>query len=345
MRWIKIAVFLLFLLGIVYAISMIFVPENKNFTVEKEINYPVEKVFPQFSNLQNFTLWNTFFSDNKNMSIEFFTPYEGKGSSLAYVDHKDEDISGDLFIRYVNINKTLKLQLYEGKNNTPYLIDLKFVPLGEKTKIIWFIQTPKQPYLKRSLNLISEDVWLETIDKSMVNLAHLLSNKIEKDNLRENLKFDTLLVENQDSQILLGINVSAKNTKDALFKNIVVNHNKVLNYAKMDLGKKEDEYGEPILLTTPEYFKEKEVSYFYGVPLPKKEPISDNNFTFRTLNASKNYVIFYRGTYASRVKSIQQLVNQARKDSLRSGTLQEIFLEEPNTDAQVVLKLSLPVYK
>ena len=60
--------------GAVYAVSMTFVDENKNFTIEKEIEYPIDKVFPQFNNLQNFTRWNSFFSDNKDLSVQYFTP-------------------------------------------------------------------------------------------------------------------------------------------------------------------------------------------------------------------------------------------------------------------------------
>ena len=70
MRWIKFGVLILLLLAAAYTVSMTFVDESKNFTVEKEIAYPVEKVFPQFSNLQNFTRWNTFFSDNPDLSIQ-----------------------------------------------------------------------------------------------------------------------------------------------------------------------------------------------------------------------------------------------------------------------------------
>lgn len=345
MRWLKFGFFIVILFGAVYAVSMFFVAENKNFTIEKEIAYPIDKVFPQFTNLQNFARWNTFFSDNKNMKVEFFSPYEGKGSSMTFHDMKDEDVFGDVFIRYENPLKTLKYQLFEGKKNTPYLIDLKFIPKGESTKVIWYIQTPKQPLLKRSLNLVSEDFFVESVDQSMKKLYQILGNKVDKETRRENLKFDSLIVEEQESQLLLGVNVSAKNVKDALFKSIVMNHNKVLNFVKMDLSKKDDEYGEPVLITDPDNFKDKEVSYFYGIPISKKEGVSDNNFSFRTLNASQNYVIFYQGTYANRIKSIQQIINQAKKDSMRIGDLQQTFLEEPTTDGKVVLKLSIPVFK
>jgi len=345
MRWLKFAIFIILFFGAVYAVAMTFVDENKNFTIEKEISYPIDKVYPQFNNLQNFTRWNAFFAENKNLSLQFFTPYAGKGSAMSYRDKKDTDLFGDVFIRYENPEKTLKVQLFEGKKNTPYSIDLKFIPENGKTKIIWFVHTPKQPFLKRSLNLISEDFWVTNIDQSMKNLHQLLGNKVDKDIERENLKFDSLMVEQQESELLLGINVTTKNIKDALFKNIIINHNKVVNYVKMDLAKKEDEYGEPVLITDADNFKDKEVSYFYGVPLSKKEGITDNNFSFRTLNSSRYYVIFYKGNYNGRVKAIQQLLTKAKQDTMRVGDLQQTFLEEPTNENNTVMKLSLPVFK
>ena len=345
MRWLKFGIFIVLFFGAVYAISMSFVDENKNFTIEKEINYPIDKVYPQFNNLQNFTTWNAFFAENKNLSLQYYSPYEGKGSAMTFHDKKDDDIFGDVFIRYENPEKTLKYKLFEGKKSTPYAIDLKFIAENNKTKIIWYIHTPKQPFLKRSLNLISEDFWVDNIDKSMKNLYQLLGNKVDKEIERESLKFDTLIVEQQHNQLLLGINVTTKNVKDALFKNIVVNHNKVLNYVKMDLGKKEDEHGQPILITDADNFKDKEVSYFYGIPISKKEGITDNNFSFRTLNSSRYYVIFYKGNYAGRVKAIQQLLTKAKRDTMRIGDLQQTFLEEPSSDNNTVMKLSLPVFK
>ena len=345
MRFFKFGILIVLFLAAVYAVSMTFVDESKNFTIEKEINYPVDKVFPQFNNLQNFVRWNAFFSDNSNLSFQFFTPYEGKGSSMTYRDRKSSGTFGDVFIRYENPNRTLRYQLFEGKENSPYLIDIKFRGDGNKTKLTWYIHTPKQPLLKRSLNLISEDYIADNIDKSMKNLYNILGNKVDKEEQRKNLKFDSLMVENQEGQLLLGINVTTKNVKDALFKNIVMNHNKVLNYVKMDLAKRDDEYGEPVLITDADNFKDKEVSYYYGIPLSKRVGVSDNNFSFRTLNASRIYVIYYQGTYAGRVKAIQQLLLKAKRDTMRTGDLQQTFLEGPSADNNTVMKLSLPVFR
>ncbi len=345
MRWLKYGSFIIIFLLAIYAVSMSFVEENKNFTIEKEINYPVEKVFPQFNNLQNFSQWNAFFSDNDQLSFDYFSPYEGQGSAMTYKDKKNDEIFGDVFIRYENLNKTLKFQLFEGKKNNPYLIDVKFKPNQDKTKIIWYIKTPKQPFFKRSLNLLSEDYIADQIDKSMKNLFAVLGNKVDKEKLRESIKFDSLMVEKNEGQLLLGINVNSKNEKNLLYKNIIMNHNKVVNYVKMDLGKKSDEYGEPILITDADGFKDKEISYFYGIPLSKRVGVSDNNFSFRTVNASENYVIYYRGTYEGRIKAIQELLSKAKKEEMRSGDLQQTFLEEPTENNKVIIKLSLPVFR
>ena len=155
----------------------------------------------------------------------------------------------------------------------------------------------------------------------------------------------TAMVENREGGLLLGVNVSTRNTKDILFKNVIMNHNKVLNFVKSDLAKKDDEFGTPVLMTNPANLKDKEVSYFYGVPLSKRTSVSDNNFNFQTINPSKMYVIYYRGNYNSRIKNIQELVKKAKKDTLRNGQLMEEFLEEPAENQDVKLKLSLPVYR
>ncbi|WP_419870676.1 SRPBCC family protein [Chryseobacterium sp. CT-SW4] len=346
MRFIRLLIAIIFLLGGAYALSMYyFVDESRDFQLEKEIDYPLDKVFIQFNNLQNFTRWNNFFSSSQSMDIDYYTPYEGQGSSISYVDDKN-DTQGELFIRYENLNKTLKYQLFEDENENPTLIDIKFKAVSpERTKIIWYVHTPKQPVLKRVKNFWTEDRFSENIDKSMVNLKNVLSNKVEKDKLMATIKYDSLMVEKEEEVILLGINVSTSNKKDALYKNIVMNYNKMYNYVTMDLGKKQDEFGYPVLITDADNYKDREVSYFLGIPLSKKEGITDNNFSFRTINPTQNYVIYYKGSYAGRVRAIQQIIQKAKKDVMRFGDIKQTFIEPPTEEEEVTMKLSLPVYK
>ncbi len=344
MRWIKFGGFAIVLILALYAASTFWVKESETFTVEKDIAYPVDRVYPQFSNLQNFSRWNSLFTDS-NLNISFFSPYEGQGSSLRYHDKKQDEVNGELFVRYANLNKTLRYQLYRSGIDKAFLIDVKFRPLGQKTQIIWKITTPPQAWYKSSFTLFSEDSVEENVDKSMKSLHALLGNKVLKEQQLENIKFDSLMVEKKEGQLLLGVNVTTRNNRDGIFKNIVVNHNKALNFIKMDLAKREDEYGEPVLITNADNYKDKEVSYFYGFPLSKRIAVYDNNFSFRTVNESTSYVIYHKGSFSSRIKSIQQLISKAKKDSMRTGDLHLTFLEEPSDENKTLIKLSLPVFR
>ena len=345
MRLFKFITYITVFLVSVYALSMLFVDESKQFTIEKEINYPVDKVFPQFNNLQNFAQWSAFFQNKDNYSLSFYTPYEGQGSSMSFQNPKNKSDFGDLFIRYSNLNSTLKYQLFEGDKKSPYQIDVKFFPQNNKTKVVWFIHTPRQPLLKRSLNLITEDYVADNIESSMQKLSQLLGGKVDREIQLSKIKYDTLLIEKDKDMLLLGINVSTNNKKGNAIKSIELNHNKVINFVTKDFNKKEDEFGLPILITEASGYKNKEISYFYGVPLKKKQGLTDNNFSYRTLNPSDYYVMYYKGSYDGRVKVITQLLNQAKKDSMRNGYLQETFLESPDSKKEVKIKLSLPVFR
>ncbi len=344
MRWFRFLILAVIALVGIYSLSMNFVDESKSFTHRSQIDYPVDKVFPQFNNLQKFVAWNDFFTSKKGLSYSFFSPYEGIGSSMKFSDKANEEF-GDLFIRYSNLNRTLRYQLFEGENENPYLIDVKFVPKGNVTQMYWNIHTPKRSYMERAMNLVAQDFFVNNIDKSMKNLYQLLGNKVNKDLQLASIKYDSIMVGNREGALLLGVNVSTRNAKDMLFKNVMMNHGKVVNFVQSDLGKKEDEFGMPVMLTNAANLKDKEISYFYGVPLSKRVAVSDNNFTFQTINASPVYYVYFQGKYDNRVKDIQELMKKAKKDTMRTGQLMEEFLEEPVDGNDVKLKMSLPVYR
>ncbi len=346
MRFFKIIAVIVVLLVGAYAASMyFFVDENKDFKIEKEIDYPLDKVFSQFNNLQHFTRWNNFFTSSPSVDIDYYTPYEGQGSAISYVDPKN-DTDGEMFIRYENPAKSLRYQLFEDRNENPTVVDVQFKAVSpDKTKITWYVHTPKLSVLRRVENFWTEDRFAENINKSMVNLKNVLGNKVEKDNQMASIKYDSLMVENEENKLLLGINVSASNKKEALYKNIVMNYSKVYNYVTMDLGKKDDEFGFPVLITDADNYKDKEVSYFIGIPLSKKIGVPDNNFSFRTVNPSQNYVIYYKGNYEGRIRAVQQLIQKAKKDEMRFGDIRQTFIERPVEGQEVNIKLSLSVYK
>lgn len=346
MRWFKfISLAIALLIGIYALVMYFFVEDSKTFEIQKEVAFPVDKVFPQFSNLQNFARWNSYFSSSKKFSIQFYAPYEGQNAALSFSD-SEEGRTGEMYIRYLNPGKTIRYQLFENNKSHPLLVDLKFKPLANgHTQIIYYIRTPRQTLLSRSANLFTDVDFVRDLDRSITNLGTIMGNKIDKDELMAAIKYDSIMVEDQEGALLLGVNVSTANKAEGWYKNIVLNHNKVYNFVTKDLGRRDDEFGLPVMMSEPSNYKDKEVSYFYGVPLPKRIGVSDNSFSFRTVNPSKYYTVYYKGKFSGRVRAIQALLQKAKKDSMRNGELQQTFLEVPSEGADVNLKLALPVFR
>lgn len=75
----------------------------------------------------------------------------------------------------------------------------------------------------------------------------------------------------------------------------MMNYNKLYSFMTKDLGKKNDEFGEPQLVMRSNNVNDKEISYFYGATVSKKFDVTDNNFNFRDVKASKTLVAYYKG--------------------------------------------------
>lgn len=348
MKWIRNTIIILVLLFGLYALVIYYTTEeNKSFTIEKEIAFPIEKVYPQFSNLQNFVRWNSYFSteNNKDIKMSFFLPYEGEGSAMRFLKGKD-NIAGELYIRYENPNKGLKYQLFEPDEQQPFVINVKFITIPEgKTKIIWNVNTPKLSLLERYQNIGIEDTFAKNIDRSIQSLSNLLANRVDRDEVINRIKYDSIITEDMKNMILLGVNSNATNKKDRLFSTIIRDYNKVNNFTIVDLGKREDEIGYPILITSNDQWKSKNISYFIGVPFSKKMAIADNNFVYRDIEKSQVYSIYYKGKFENRMSSVQKLMQQAKKDARQYGDVMQTFLQPPQENKDVIMKFSLPIYK
>lgn len=346
MRWIKFILFVVVLLVGTYVASMYyFVEESKVYKEQKTINYPLDKVYTQFSDLQNFTEWNGYFSQTKNWFINYYTPYEGKGASISYTNKKSGE-QGEIYIRDAVKYRRLKLHLFENNSQRPIVVDIKFKALSpQQTEVTWIATTPKLSVWERTSNLFSDDSFVTTMGKSIASLSTMLGNKIDKDLQKANIKYDSIFIDRREGALLLGVNASTKNDKHNLVKNIMMNQNKVINFLKMDLMKKEDEFGIPTLIMGADGHKAKEISYYIGAAVKNREAVRDNNFTFKTINPSQLYSIYYKGDFNQRVKSIQQLLQKAKHDTMRHNDIEIQFIEPLEEGKDCVIKISLPVYR
>lgn len=348
MKWIKFILLIGIVFLSVYAVSTLFVDSSNNtYKVENEIDFPIDQVYSQFENLQNIPQWESFFVENKDVVYTYFAPYEGEGASMSF-QRKDAE-SGDIIIKKEKKLKEILYHLQTSEDSYPYIYKVKFQYLApDKTKIVWEVTTPQRSLLEQTLNIDfsrDEDI-VKNINQSMKNLNNLLGNKIHKEVELATIKYDSIMVQDQTEKLLLGITDSETNLgkNEKLLNDIVRNHNKILVYLTNDLEKKTDEFGDPVLITRPSSLKDNINSYFYGFSVAKKQNIS-SNYSFKKTASGKKYVMYYKGSYVGRNKSVDALIQRIRQDSLRSGYLEETFLEKPEAGKDVNLKLSIPVFK
>lgn len=344
MRWFKILAIILMLITGAYVGLMYSLEDRKTLVVERELSYPIDKVFPQFENLQQLTRWSGFFRDKEVYAFQYFLPYEGVGSAMRFVNVKDNDEAGDIFIRDLKPMKSIRYEIYEKGEKTSYKVEAIFQSKGEKTKITWKIETPTIPLMMRFLTLNADDKMEQNISSGMNKLTKILSGKVDAEVRLSQIKYDSIMEEEQEAKLLLGMNITAVNKKGMLHKSIVVHHHKLMSFVSKDLAKQEDEYGLPVLMTDIDGLRDKEISYFYGVSLPKSEKITDNNFVFKNLEKSRVYSIYYKGSYENRRRAVDKLLAEIKKSELRHGLLEEFFVEPPIEDEEVLLKISIPVY-
>lgn len=347
MKWLRLILVVLVVLGLTYAISMFYVESVQKFTVSREIGYPVNKVYKQFSNLQDYSVWNEFTPKNKDLSFTYFLPYSGKGSSLHYVNKTDSTSTGDLFIRNAIPNKRLYYSLYRDRDAKPFKIRVDFKALGGgRTKMIWQVETPPRTFLGKSINLLAEGHFNSDIDNSLQNLVHILSQKVDKEILLKNIQYGLIQDENHQSETLVGLNVTVSNREKGSFVNSVeMNYNKLFVFLTQDLKKKEDEFGDIQIMTLDTNPFSKEISYYIGARVLGKFDVPDSNFVFKDSNSGDFLVSYYTGPFDQGYKTIVNLLKDAKERKLIIGGLTEIFVQPPEPDKDVVIKYMLQVHE
>ncbi len=341
MRWIKIIFYTAIVLLTVYAVSMLFVDESKTYDFTEDLPFPIGKVSDNFENMQHFSEWKQLTEDDHDLSYTFYSPYRGTGSSLHFVNRKDSLINGDVFLRYANPPYTFKYQIFSGRGESPYTIDIKLQKKSDAlTRVFWKLSTPKQPLLRRSAAFFSDDEIRENFDHSMSRLRAVLSGKVDRENMLGNIQYDSVVVEQQPERLLLGLNSSAAGKKEILGRSVELTYAKLHNFLTKDLGRKESEFGETEMITALENFRENHVSYFLGVAVKDRQPLNDNSFTYRNLPASRALVIYYKGNYAGMINKVELLARHAKDNGYRPRELVQTFLTDPGND-DTIIKLSL----
>lgn len=343
MSWIKKIIFSVVFLVLLFAFARYYVIEDaEKVKIDKELNFSLEEIFSQYNNLQNFVRWNGDVLNSDELFISYYEPYEGVGSSMSYKNKKG-DVKGELSIIEQKDLKFIKYQYFKD-NHEPFYVKVDFNKISSnRTKVTYILERPSKTLYDKLLTYWKDEPTFFMMDKEVDRLEHLLSNKVDKKIFLDNIILDSIMVEEREEQILLGNYFSVVNKKSMLRKDVLDNIEQLEQYMEVVLEKHEDEYGFPIMITDIDDSKGN--SYYLGIPVSESMTLKDKEFGFRTFESSKVLSIFYKGNFDNRKNAINQLVKVAKKDSLRYNKVEQIFLSKPNNEANILMKIMLPVVK
>lgn len=338
-KWIKLIAISLILFGaITYTYFHFDKKETKTILVSQQIDLPIDKVFPYFNNLQKFNNWTAFFNNN---SASYYTPYEGKNAS-ATLYSKDKEKQTEIHITQSKTPHTIQYQILTPDRKTPILLHVNLKPIHSKaTKIQWKATFPTENILFSEDIFEDEEAFRKKIETGNIQLKSLIENKAQRESQLGKIQFDSIEIEQLSATHYIGIASSTKQQNNTWLKNLQMNHTKLENFIAIEMGLQQENYGYPTLFYIPNS-KIKETSYFLGISVNKVPNITDANFSLQQKPASKAFTAYYKGDWEDRQKTINTLIMRAQKEQVHTQALQILFIEKPEANKPVLLKIILP---
>lgn len=313
--------------------------EPQIITLQKNIDLPIDKVFPHFDHLQKLNNWSVFFSEKDFPSMVYYSPYEGLNASSTLFS-KDKKRQIELSIKKRKAHQHIQYQIIESNNKKPILLDVHFKPVGNGTQLNYKMTIPPTNAIFQDELFDNESDFQQKVNQSMAQLKNFVENKIQKENQLGKIQFDSIEVEKLEATNYIGISSSSKNNKNDWTKNLEKNSTKLENFITLDMGIKADDMGYTTLFYAPKSTM-KEQQYFLGISVNQLQPIKDASFSVQHKPASHALIAYYKGDWEGRVKVQQNLLQKADKENKTMHYFALVFLKKPQKDQPILVKMIL----
>lgn len=174
---VNILLILIFLLIVAGCIIPAFLPKNIELKVSREFNNPISEVFLEFNNMENYGSWAPLIStDSLNTHINYIYPYKGQGSSLTWVNKKNDEIGkGEYKILKSVINKYIKAQIIFDHIGVIYFQDINFKSEEGNTQVYLQLKSEDFSYFNRIFAYFYSQSLETELEKGLAKLASKLS--------------------------------------------------------------------------------------------------------------------------------------------------------------------------
>ncbi len=138
MRIFALIVLVLVVITTVYGLSL-----SRTVHVEQRIivRAPVEAIYPQIANLDNWTHWSPWLGNSQAVSPQTSGPEGRVGYQISWTTENEPDISNRLVISEIQTNRLVRTRLEMGNADTAHTCLTLSESNGERTEITWTFDT------------------------------------------------------------------------------------------------------------------------------------------------------------------------------------------------------------
>lgn len=316
--------------------------KTQEIQVEKKIMVSPKLVAEELADFQKMTSWLDF--GESKTAYDFFTPYQGQGAAMKYSisDSEGRKTAGDAFLRKLKNNSHFFYQIYS--DDQPYPTNVK-VDLTTKDSTETWVRLQIFKKDRRFSNLFSALSGTEEEEKWLIEQLGLLEkdlkNRMGKEQNLNALKMDSIFKTTEKSMLVLGTVSALSRDKDTWEKSLQIVENKAKSMVINDLGYKENQLGNPVMLLNAAQVSVSGVSMTYGYPVTDKKKLDNFNFNYLPVPERNVYTMYHTGSLRDINAVSQRLQNAAKADQAGIGKLSIQFLKTDSKKAEYLMKVSL----
>lgn len=320
----------------------IVLPKTEIGEFELELDAPIGLVYEEFNNLKNFSQWEDFMEDDKDVKKELsqnprdinaWLKWKSESSSVGNGEIKIKDNQINEFVEYEVVNEgwTENGQLmvnFNATNNAKTIVKIRY-------------ESPKLPYFYRWYNLFkNEDAKLES---SLNKLDEYVKVELEKQRkvgkliVGEYRVFETntiplIAVKNESNLNEKTITNKIESSFESIYE-ALVSKDEILH---IDLGL-------PIVYFTNWDEKNKKATYFSGIPFTESFPMN-RKFQKTNIPKGKYLLTLHIGPRSKKKTTIDLMKKYAKSHQMELGTKYwEVFLNDPKETDSLLLQSRLYV--
>lgn len=334
----------LILLFIALLIIPAFLPEKTTASIERVIKQPAGIIFEDFNNLNEFSKWEPWASNDSLAVKEFFSPYKGKGAGYKW---SKDNTEGIYTITESIKNELIKYKL-EGFGMGKYSeMTTEFTPIDSlTTQLNWKIESGENGYFSRYFNYFTSEKLNEKLNQGFDRLEELLKTSTISTDQAKSLQPGMIVTEEFEGQKLICVQNETGLDEDEIKMATEESFGLIYSYLKDFLKIQGVENSHPVNYVNNTNIADKEIKFYSGYPITESVKPGEGMELF-SIPASNTIVCIHKGDYSDINQTLARMKDYAKNNQLKiGGAYWEEYLNDPeniNDKDDLLTKIYIPI--